>query len=164
MRKRDSRFGHPDKFHRLLRRDRKLQRFRVSKANVFACENHNSPRDETEIFPGMQHFCQPVHRTFFIRSAHAFDERADGVVVRVADAIVNDGLLLDAFLGNCEREVNYRRERPRLPILPDATEDGRATFGGVVSTPISSAFRHLRASPSLNFARCRRASLSIFTL
>ena len=100
--------GIPDKFHRLLRRDRKLQRFGVSKANVFACENHNPPRDETEIFPGVQHFCQPVHRAFFIRSAHAFDERADGVVVRVADAIVNDGLLLDAFLGNCEREVNDR--------------------------------------------------------
>src|SRR5207244_3484503 len=82
------RLRHPDKFHRLLRRDRKRQRFRVSKANVFTCKNHNPPRDETEIFPRVQHFCQPVHRAFFIRSAHAFDERADGVVVRVADAIV----------------------------------------------------------------------------
>ena len=106
MRQRDSRFGHPDKFDRLLRRDRKLQRFGVSKTDVFTCENHNPPRDETEIFPGVQHFCQPVHRAFFIRSAHAFDERADSVVVRVADAIVYDGFLLDAFLGDCEREVN----------------------------------------------------------
>ena len=56
----------------------------------------------------MQHFRQPVHRTFFIRIAHALDKRADGVVVSVADAIVNDGLLLDAFFGNCEREMNSR--------------------------------------------------------
>ena len=106
MRQRDARLRHPDKFHRLLRRDRKLQRFGVSQTNVFACENHNSPRDETEIFPGVQHFRQPVHGAFFVRSAHAFDERADGIVVGVADAIVNDGLLLDAFLGSCEDEVN----------------------------------------------------------
>src|SRR5207302_6485234 len=36
--------------------------------------------------------------------------------------------------------------------------------GDVVRTPISRAFKHLRASPSLNFARCRRASLSILTV
>ena len=108
VRERDARLRHPDKFDRLLRRDRKLQRFGVSKTNVFTCENHNPPRDKTEIFPGVQHFRQQVHRAFFIRSAHAFDKRADGVVVGVAVAIVNDGLLLDAFLGNCEREVNHR--------------------------------------------------------
>src|SRR5258707_558043 len=66
VRERDSGLRHPDKFARLLRRDRKLQRFGVSKANVFTCENHNPPRYETEIFPGVQHFRQQVHRTLFI--------------------------------------------------------------------------------------------------
>src|SRR5205814_5951181 len=48
-------------------------------------------------------------------------------------------------------------------------EDGDDTevvppVGGVVLTPTSSAFKHLRASPSLSLARCRRASASILTL
>ena len=106
--------------------------------------------------PGVQHFREPVDRAFFVGSAHAFDERADRVVVRVADAIVDDGLLLDAFLRDREREMN-RRATSSL-ALPRRTADGCA-LGGVVRTPISSAFRHLRASPSLNFARCRRASV-----
>jgi len=37
-------------------------------------------------------------------------------------------------------------------------------IGGVVNTPTSKAFKHFRASPSLNLARCRRASASILTL
>ena len=55
----------------------------------------------------MEHLCQPVHRAFFIRSAHALNERADCVVVRVACAIVHHGFLLNAFLRNGEREMNY---------------------------------------------------------
>ena len=133
---RNARFGHPDKFDRLLRRDRERQRFRISQADVFARENHDPARDETKVFAGMQHFRQPVDRAFFIGGAHAFDEGADRVVVRVALAIVND-----RFLSGCfppRREVKW--------ITP-------LSFGGVVSTPISSAFRHLRASPSLSLAR-----------
>src|SRR6516165_6972411 len=106
MRERDPRLWHSDKFYCLLSRDRKLQGFGISKANVFAGENDDSPRDEAEVFPSVQHFCQPVHRASFIRTAHAFDEGTDGVVVGIACAIVNDGFLLDAFLGNCEREMN----------------------------------------------------------
>ena len=106
MRKRDARFRHSDKLHRLLCRDRQLQRLGIGKANVLTCENHDPPRNETKVFTGVQHFRQPIHRAPFIRSAHAFDKRADGVVVGVADPIVNDGFLLDAFLGNGEREMN----------------------------------------------------------
>ena len=106
MRQRDSRFGHADEFHRLLRRDREWQRFRIGKADVFARKDYDASRDETEIFAGMQHFGEPVHRAFFVRGAHAFNERADRVVVRVAGAIVNDRFLLNAFLGNLKRERN----------------------------------------------------------
>jgi hypothetical protein len=107
MRQRNSSFGHADKFHRLLRRDRKLQRFRIGEANVFARENDDAPCDETEIFTGMEHFCEPVHRAFFVRSAHAFNERTDRVVVRIASPIINDRFLLNALFGNLKREMNY---------------------------------------------------------
>ncbi len=106
MRQRDSRFGHADEFHRLLRRDREWQRFRIGKADVFARKDYDASRDETEIFAGMQHFGEPVHRAFFVRCAHAFNERADRVVVRVADTIVNDRFLLNALLGDLKREMN----------------------------------------------------------
>ena len=140
--------GHPDKFHCLLRRDRERQRFRISEADVFARENDDAPRDETKIFAGMQHFREPVDRAFFIRSAHAFDERTDRVVVRVADAIVDDGLLLDAFLRDRELEMNnavagLSQRRCCSSAVGPPEVRGR--------TPISSAFSALRASPSLSF-------------
>jgi len=43
--------------HRLLRRDRKLQRFGSARPTS-SLRNHNPPRNETEIFPGVQHFRQ----------------------------------------------------------------------------------------------------------
>src|SRR6266513_2860671 len=44
MRQRDSRFGHADEFHRLLRRDREWQRFRIGKADVFARKDYDPSR------------------------------------------------------------------------------------------------------------------------
>ena len=100
------RFGHSDKLDRVLGRDCQRERFRIGETDVFARENYDSPRDETEILASVQHFREPIHRAFLIRPAHAFDERADRVVVCVAGAIINDCLLLNAFLGNCECEVD----------------------------------------------------------
>ena len=54
----------------------------------------------------MQHFSQPINRAFLVGRAHALDKRADGVVVRIAGAIVDDGFLLNAFLGDRQRELN----------------------------------------------------------
>ncbi len=56
--------------------------------------------------PGVQHLGEPVDRAFFVGGAHALDEGADRVVVRVAGAIVNHGLGLDAFLRHLESEMN----------------------------------------------------------
>jgi hypothetical protein len=106
MRERNTRFRHPDKFHGLLGGDRKWQRFRIGQADVFARENDDPTRDEAEIFAGVEHFREPVHGTLFIGSTHAFDKRADRVVMRVAGTIVNYRFLLNAFLGDREREVN----------------------------------------------------------
>ena len=107
MRERNACFGQADKFDSLLRRDRQRQRFRIGQTDVFAGKNDNAPRDKAKIFASVQHFGEPVHRASFIRSAHAFDECADRVVVGVTRAIVHNRLLLNALLGNCEREVNH---------------------------------------------------------
>src|SRR5947207_9671527 len=107
VRKRNSRFGQANKFHGLLRGDRQWQRLRISEADVFARKNDDTPRDEPEIFAGMEDFCQPVHRAFFIGRAHTFDKRADRVVVRVARAIIDDRFLLNAFFSNSHGEMNY---------------------------------------------------------
>ena len=64
----------------------------------------------------MQHFREPVHGSLFIGRAHAFDKRTDRIVVRIACAIVNDRFLLNAFLGNREREMDgsvFARRRSR---------------------------------------------------
>jgi hypothetical protein len=121
MCQRNSSFGHADKFHRLLRRDRKLLRFRIGEANVFACENDDAPCDEPEILASMQHFCEPVHRAFLIGIAHAFNKGTDRVVVRIASPIINDRFLLNAFFGDMKREMNCaiiscwrRSENPNL--------------------------------------------------
>ena len=44
----------------------------------------------------------------------------------VAGAIVNDGLLLDAFLSNCEREVNDRF------VVAGGVDPGFALFCGML--------------------------------
>ena len=88
--------------------DRERQCFRISETDIFARENYDAARDETKIFAGVQHFRQPVDRAFFIRSAHAFDERADRVVMRIAFLIINDRLGLNAFLSDREGEMNKR--------------------------------------------------------
>ena len=161
MSQRNSRFGHADKFHRLLRRYRKLQRFRIGEANVFACENDDAACNEPEIFAGMQHFREPVHRAFLIGSTHAFNKRTDRVVVRIAGTIINDRFLLNAFFGDMKREMNPPFAvagggdpgNPRMFFTLGGPTSARSAAGGV-RTPISSAFKHLRASPSLSFARC----------
>ena len=106
MRQGNSSFGQADKFHGLLRGDSKWQRFGIGETNIFARENDNASRDKTEILTGMQHFRKPVHGGFFVRRAHAFDKRADRIVVRVARAIIHDSFLLNAFLRDGKSEMN----------------------------------------------------------
>ena len=125
----NARFRHPDKFHRMLRGDRERKRFRIGEPDVFARKNHDAARDETKVFSGMEHFRQPINRAFFVRRAHAFDERADRVVVRVAFFVVDDRLLLDAVFCDRVGEVNdafvvgRRRE--------NADFEGVQTFPGI---------------------------------
>ena len=98
--------GSADELDRLLRGDGERQRLRIGQPDVFARENDNAPRDETKVFAGVQHFREPVDRALLVGRAHAFDEGADRVVMRVALLVVDDRFLLNAFLRDFDREMN----------------------------------------------------------
>ena len=44
---------------------------------------------------------------FLVGGAHAFDEGADRIVMRVAGPVVDNRFLLNAFFGDCDREMDY---------------------------------------------------------
>ena len=120
VRQRNARLGHPDKLHRLLRRHRHHQRLRIGHPHVLARADHDPPRDEPDILPGVKHLRQPVNRRVGVAPAHALDERADRVVMLVAVPVVYHRLALDALLGhrhvqvNAPRLVRRRRQHPDL--------------------------------------------------
>src|SRR5262249_38406103 len=74
---------------------------------IFASENHDPPGNETKILTRVKHFREPIDRALFVGSAHALDESADGVVMRVAHPIVDHCFRLNAFLRNLEGEMNH---------------------------------------------------------
>ena len=117
----NARFRHSDELDGLLRCDGERQRFGIGQADIFARKDDDASRDEAKVFAGVQHFREPVNRAFLVGRAHALDESADRIVVRVADAIVDDGFLLDAFLRDCEIEMIVGQVsivRSRLKLAP----------------------------------------------
>ena len=106
LRNRNSGLGPADKFRRLVRGLRQHQRHRVRQAHVLGGADRNAARDEARILAGVNHLRQPVERRVRIAPAHGLDERADGVVVRIPVAVIHDGLLLDALLGNFHRDAD----------------------------------------------------------
>ena len=113
----------------MLRGDGEGKRFGVREADVFAGKNDDTARDEAKVFAGMQHFREPIDRAFLIGRTHALDEGADRVVVRVAGAIVDDGLLLDALLGHFDGEMDdrfaWRDALRRVPVFRFGRHGGR---------------------------------------
>src|SRR2546423_4220771 len=111
----------------MLCRDCEWKRLRVSQPDIFACENYDATRDETKVFTGVQHFRQPIDRASFIRSAHALNECADRVVVRVAFLVINDRFGLNALLSDAQGEMDDAFSwRDALRRVPDfARRSGR---------------------------------------
>ena len=109
----NARLGPADELGDLMRRLREHERHRVREAHVFGGADEDAARDEARVFAGVNHLREPVERRVGVAAAHGLDERADGVVVRVAIAVVDDGLLLDALLGDFHRDadgaVGFRR-------------------------------------------------------
>jgi hypothetical protein len=103
---RDPRFGQADEFDGLLGGDGERERLGVGQPDVFAGEDDDAARDETEVFTGVEHFREPVDGAVLVGRAHAFDEGADGVVMGVALFVVDDGFLLNRVFGDGEGEVD----------------------------------------------------------
>ena len=119
LRERNDALGQPDEVHRVLDRDRDLQRARIGVADVLGREDHHPPRDEQRILARLDHAHHPVQRRVGIAAAHALDERGDDVVVLLARAIVEQRLVLRGLahvlgrdLGRCPRAARARRRSP----------------------------------------------------
>ena len=95
---RDLRLGQAEKFAGLLGGDGEEQPAGVGQADILAGGNDEAPGNEADVFPGMEHFGQPIERGIGIAAADAFDEGADRIVVRIILGIVDHGFALDAFL------------------------------------------------------------------
>ena len=111
------RFRPADKFRGGQCGVRQHQRHRISQPNIFGGANDDASGDETRVFAGVDHFCEPVKRGVGVAAAHGFDERGNRVVMGVAIAVIHDGFFLDALLGDCERDadntIGIRRRRER---------------------------------------------------
>jgi len=90
---------------RLLRRRRDDQRLGVRQPHVLAREDDDAPRDEHWVLARVDHPHQPVERRVGIAAAHALDERADGVVMLVAGAVVQEAAPLQRLAHVGERDL-----------------------------------------------------------
>ena len=80
-------------------RHRQRQGGRIGVAHVLAGQDHQPPGEEPHVFAPFEHPRQPVQGRVRIAAANALDQRADGVVMGVALAIVLHRLPLHRFLG-----------------------------------------------------------------
>src|SRR2546423_4626385 len=93
-------FGHADFFDDVEGGGGDDDRVGVGVAYVLAGEDGDAAGDETGIFAGFEHARYPVDGGVGVAAAHGFDQGAGGVVVLVADAVVDDGFALDGFFGD----------------------------------------------------------------
>ena len=75
-----------------------FKRARIGQAHVLRCQDDQTPGDESRVLAGSDHRGQPVQGRVRIVAANALDERADGVVVAVAGAVVRQSPLLGGRL------------------------------------------------------------------
>src|SRR5262249_38265693 len=119
---------------------------RVGEPHVLTGEDEHTTEEKARVFASVDHFGEPVHGGIRMRAAQGFNEGGDGIVVIVALFVIQDGALLDAFLGHLHID-----------------HDHAVNIGGVVSTASSRALSTPRASPLATCTRCASASGSIST-
>src|SRR5713226_1482803 len=98
-------FGQPDVLDRLRRCDGHEQRSGVGQPDVLGGVHDHPARDVARVLTGLDHPGQPEQRRVGIGPANALDERRDDVEMRVALAIVDDRLPLDALLGGSQVDL-----------------------------------------------------------
>jgi hypothetical protein len=79
---------------------------RVGQAHILPRQNQHPPQDKARIFPGIHHPRQPIHRRIGVRTAQAFDKRANRIEMGIAFLVVQHGPMLNRFLGDAEGEVD----------------------------------------------------------
>ena len=92
-------FRHPDQVCRLLGCNRERQRLRIGESDILGGEDDDPPGDEHRVFAGFEHSREPVDRCVRVGPAHRFDERGDGVEVRVSAFVIGQRSLSDARHG-----------------------------------------------------------------
>ena len=98
---------HANEFQRVMGVQGDPQSTGIRESDVFRCGDDKTPRDETRVFAGMQHFRQPIQRGIRIGAADGFDESRNRIVMRIAIGIIDHRLALDRFLGDFECQVNH---------------------------------------------------------
>lgn len=147
---RQTRFRHPDEFHRARRGFRLQHRNRVRQAYILAGMGNNPPRDEFRVNTGINQPCEPRQRRVAVRAAQGLAERAEHVIIQTFVA-ANHGLL-DGFLRDSKGDVDdalcvggrrehsklYRTER-RAGITARNSSDmaQRIVIGGDFHLPIA---------------------------
>ena len=102
----DFRLGHSDALHRLSRRYCHCQRLWIRISHILGRADHDPARDELDILPRVQHFCQIIHRRIRVRSPHALDKCRDRVIVVVSGLVVVHHTLLDAFRSHLQGDMD----------------------------------------------------------
>ena len=99
-------FGQADKLACLQCGRSDHQGLRIGVAHILRGADDDSPGNEARVLAGFQHACQPVDGRVRVAAAHALNEGAGQVVVRVAGRVVIEHLPLDGILGHLEREFH----------------------------------------------------------
>src|SRR5574341_100173 len=99
-------FGQPDPLEGFGAGRRDDDAVRLGQPDILPGQDQQAAHDETRVFPGHDHLRQPEQRRVRVGAAHRLDEGADRVVVLVEALIVMHRPLLDALLGDLQRDVH----------------------------------------------------------
>lgn len=79
---------HPHLRHRMHRRNRSLQRPRISHTNLLTGRNHHPTRNKTRILTRLQHHRQIMQRSIHIRATHRLNQRTRNVIMLPTSPVI----------------------------------------------------------------------------
>ena len=72
----------------------------IGQADVFASGDEHASKNESGVFTGFHHACEPKQRRIRIRSPQRLDVGTDGVVMGITLFVVENSALLNRLLGS----------------------------------------------------------------